>query len=66
MRFTFVEEPKPYTIRDGRQTDNIIKVCPTCRRRWEKIWCWNAKESIVTYYYDFPQYGKEKEICENC
>ena len=47
--------------------DKILKVCPVCRKTWEKV---NPKKyGYHTQYYpvgNIPTIGKKKEICEKC
>ena len=47
--------------------DKILKVCPVCRKTWEKV---NPKKyGYHTQYYpvgNIPTIGKKKVICEKC
>ena len=47
--------------------DKILKVCPVCRKTWEKV---NPKKyGYHTQYYpvgNIPTIGKKKVICVKC
>lgn len=55
--------------RRGRKlvVDRIIKVCPKCRKTWEKV---NIKKHGYNIQYypvgNIPTIGKQKLICEKC
>jgi len=55
--------------RRGRKlvVDKILKVCPVCRKTWEKV---NIKKYgyHIQYYPvgNIPTIGKQKLICEKC
>jgi len=48
-------------------TDKAIKVCPECDRCWEKTKLTSTQRGKKTIYYqNFPKYGKEIKVCNNC
>ena len=48
-------------------TDKAIKVCPKCDRCWEKTKLTSTQRGKKTIYYqNFPKYGKEIKVCNNC
>ena len=53
---------------DAKAADKSIKVCTECKRCWQLVFSGWGKKRVPTtnYYYDFPSYGKEKKICEEC
>lgn len=52
---------------DGKITDKTIKFCPSCRRCYDTKYYKDVVDSgSITYYDDFPTYGKEKLPCGNC
>jgi len=44
---------------DAKSADNNIKYCKSCNN-------FRKKERKIIYYKDFPNYGKIKQICDNC
>ena len=60
-------EPSDQTTLDGRTTDKAIRLCPVCNLCYDtKYYKDYADMGKVTYYKDFPKYGKEKKICPKC
>ena len=48
-------------------TDKAIKACPKCNRCWEKTRLTSTQRGKKTIYYkNFPKYGKEIKVCNNC
>ena len=52
---------------DGRTADKAIRLCPVCNTCYDtKYYKDYADMGKVTYYEDFPKYGKEKVVCPEC
>ena len=52
---------------DGKITDRTIKFCPSCHRCYDTKYYKDVADSgSITYYDDFPRYGKEKLLCGSC
>ena len=53
---------------DSKAADKNISYCKSCDRCWEISLMNNfsKKERRIIYYDDFPNYGKIKQICDNC
>mgnify|MGYP003134906700 FL=1 len=58
------KQPWGEKVQDSRIADKRIKHCKECNRCWEILYYGN-KENFY-YYYDFPTYGKQKQICKHC
>ncbi|MBC8490395.1 MAG: hypothetical protein H8D45_30640 [Bacteroidetes bacterium] len=41
------------------------KFCPDCRRQWQEASECSGR-NLLTYFYNLPNYGREKEICPEC
>ncbi len=60
-------EGKDSSTWDGKVTDRTIKVCPVCDTCYDtKYYKDHADLDLVTYYQDFPTYGKERVACPKC
>ena len=60
-------EPSEQATLDGRTTDKAIRLCPVCNLCYDtKYYKDYADMGKVTYYEDFPKYGKEKVVCPEC
>ena len=57
-----------YKRGDSVAADRNISYCKSCDRCWEISLMNNfrKKERRIIYYDDFPNYGKIKQICDNC
>ena len=53
---------------DAKSADNNIKYCKSCNKCWEIQLMNNfrKKERKIVYYEDFPNYGKIKQLCDDC
>jgi len=49
---------------DARKADRNIKYCIKCKKCWESIY-YGSKQNTY-HYFDFPTYGKQKELCNYC
>jgi hypothetical protein len=63
---------KIFNCLDGIATDEVIKYCKTCKKCWEQLRM-NVTENnksgdkqFITYYEDFPTYGKGRKTCHQC
>lgn len=54
--------------RDSKAADRNIKYCKNCNKCWEitLINNFRKKERKISYYDNFPSYGKIKETCDAC
>ena len=60
-------EPSEQATLDGRTADKAIRLCPVCKLCYDtKYYKDYADMGKVTYYEDFPKYGKEKVVCPEC
>ena len=60
-------EPTDQATLDGRTADKAIRLCPVCKLCYDtKYYKDYADMGKVTYYEDFPKYGKEKVVCPEC
>ena len=60
-------EPSEQATLDGRKADKAIRLCPVCKLCYDtKYYKDYADMGKVTYYEDFPKYGKEKVVCPEC
>jgi len=57
-----------YKRGDSVAADRNISYCKSCDRCWEISLMNNfrKKERRIIYYDDFPNYGKIKQICDDC
>ena len=54
-------------VKQKNSTDKYVRSCPKCNLCWEYTrLAGNRKERQVVYYKNFPKYGKEIEVCDNC
>lgn len=57
---------------DSLNADEVIKYCKACNKCWEQLVIQLTIKSrgidtdFITYYDDFPTYGKEKKTCHQC
>ena len=53
---------------DAKSADNNIKYCKSCNKCWEIQLMNNfrKRERKLIYYEDFPNYGKIKQLCDDC
>ena len=53
---------------DSKTADRNIKYCILCEKCWEItiVNNFNKKQRKILYYNDFPNYGKEKQLCDIC
>ena len=60
-------EPADQATLDGRTADKTIRLCPVCNTCYDtKYYKDRADIGKVTYYEDFPKYGKKKAVCPKC
>lgn len=60
-------EPAEQSTLDGRTTDKAIRLCPVCNTCYDtKYYKDHADMDKITYYQDFPKYGKERRTCPRC
>ena len=60
-------EPTDQATLDGRTADKAIRLCPVCKLCYDtKYYKDYADMGKVTYYEDFPKYGKKKKVCPKC
>ena len=60
-------EPTDQATLDGRTADKAIRLCTVCKLCYDtKYYKDYADMGKVTYYEDFPKYGKEKVVCPEC
>ena len=57
-----------YKRGDSKAADRNIKYCKSCNKCWEIQLMNNfrKKERKIVYYEDFPNYGKIKQLCDDC
>ena len=60
-------------IYDSQLADKQIKHCKKCNRCWELSATFRVKkngkrniEDFISYYVNFPTYGKKKQQCHQC
>ena len=52
---------------DARKADRNIYFCTSCNKCWEVIGKNQGySKNSVSYYKNFPTYGKEKKQCKMC
>ena len=51
---------------DAKRADKYIKYCPKCKRCYEQMFRHTWQQLTIVYLENFPSYGKEKLICDDC
>ena len=60
-------EPADQTTLDGRTADKAIRLCPVCDTCYDTKYYKDYDDmDKVTYYKDFPKYGKKRSVCPKC
>ena len=55
------------SVKQKNSTDKYVRSCPKCVRCWEYTRVIGTRRNKKTIYYnDFPKYGKNIELCNNC
>lgn len=54
---------KDHRGRVASDADNTIRLCPKCKKAWEKTY---KGKKVKIYYVSFIGWHKKKEICPKC